>query len=205
MNQDIKTSRDKSRTDPWAGAWRLKEAVRANQTANDVWDDCITRFLGINRTDGRCLDIIDRHGKVTAGQLAAESGLTTGAVTVVIDRLEAVGYVVRTRDPDDRRKIWISVTPVMAEMTERLFAHFQLIGPAVIERFTPDQLAAIVEFLEVGSAVNLGQAALLEQYIDRKGATPQSRLVAARLFARAGQKAMRQRVEALKTGRTPSD
>ncbi|GLQ52938.1 hypothetical protein GCM10010862_01960 [Devosia nitrariae] len=179
--------------------------MRANQTANDVWDDCVTRFLGINRTDGRCLDIIDRHGKVTAGQLAGESGLTTGAVTVVVDRLEAVGYVARTRDPVDRRKIWISVTPVMAEMTERLFAHFQIIGPAVLERFTPDQLAAIVEFLEAGSAINVGQAALLEQYIDRKGATPQSRLVAARLFARAGQKAMKGHVAALKAGRTFND
>jgi len=193
------------RLDAWGGAWRLKEAVRANQTANDVWDDCLTRFLGINRTDGRCMDIIDRHGRVTAGQLAAESGLTTGAVTVVVDRLEAVGYVERKRDSDDRRKVWISITPIMAEMTERLFAHFQLMGPVVLERFTPDQLAAIIEFLEVSSVINIQQAALLEQYVDRKGATPQARLVAARLFARASEKQMKERIEALKKGRVPND
>ena len=194
-----------SSDDPWGGAFRLKEAVRANQTANDVWDDCLTRFLGINRTDGRCMDIIDRHGRVTAGQLAAESGLTTGAVTVVVDRLEAVGYVERKRDSDDRRKVWISITPIMAEMTERLFAHFQLMGPVVLERFTPDQLAAIIEFLEVSSVINIQQAALLEQYVDRKGATPQARLVAARLFARASEKQMKERIEALKKGRVPND
>ncbi|WP_052731976.1 MarR family winged helix-turn-helix transcriptional regulator [Devosia geojensis] len=194
-----------SSDDPWGGAFRLKEAVRANQTANDVWDDCLTRFLGVNRTDGRCMDIIDRHGKVTAGQLAAESGLTTGAVTVVVDRLEAVGYVERKRDPDDRRKVWISITPIMAEMTERLFAHFQLIGPVVLERFTPDQIAAIIEFLEVSSTINIQHAELLEQYVDRKGGTPQARLVAARLFARAGEKQMKERIEALKKGRVPND
>jgi DNA-binding MarR family transcriptional regulator len=187
-----------SSDDAWRGAWRLKEAVRANQTANDVWDDCVTRFFGVNRTDGRCLDVIDRHGKVTAGQLAAETGLTTGAVTVVVDRLEAVGYAERTRDPEDRRKVWITTTPIMREMTERLFAHFQLIGPVVLERFTPDQIAAIVEFLDVSATINLDHAALLEQYVDRKGATPQARLVAARLFARAGEKQM-------KKGRVPND
>jgi DNA-binding MarR family transcriptional regulator len=89
---------------------RFKEAVRANQTATDVFDEALTIFLGINRTDGRCLDIIDRVGRISAGHLANESGLTTGAVTAVIDRLEAAGYARRTRDTLDRRKIWIEVT-----------------------------------------------------------------------------------------------
>jgi DNA-binding MarR family transcriptional regulator len=77
-------------------------AMRAAQTASDLMDEAFCEFLGINRTDGRCLDVIDRLGSVTAGQLAAEIGLTTGAVTAVVDRLEAAALVVRRNDPHDR-------------------------------------------------------------------------------------------------------
>lgn len=180
-----------------AEVMKLKEVVRANQVAQDVWDDCMSRFLGINRTDARCIDIIDRHQKVTAGVLASDSGLTTGAVTVVIDRLEAVGYVVRTRDAADRRKVWISCTPVANEISSRLFAHFQLLTPLLIARYTPDQLAAIVEFLEVGARINLEQAAILEQHVDRKGTTPEALLVAARQFERNAARHMGVMIEAL--------
>src|SRR5690242_15465290 len=102
MNQDIKSSSD-NRTGLLEQ--QFFEAVRANQSATDMFDEAVAQFLGINRTDGRCLDVIDRRGRVSAGQLANESGLTTGAVTVVIDRLERAGYVRRIRDELDRRKV----------------------------------------------------------------------------------------------------
>ena len=66
--------------------------MRAAQAPIDQLDDAACRALGINRTDGRCLDIIDREGPVPAGRLAEASGLTTAAVTAVIDRLEKAGY-----------------------------------------------------------------------------------------------------------------
>ncbi|HZD79103.1 MAG TPA: MarR family transcriptional regulator, partial [Actinomycetota bacterium] len=66
---------------------------RAAQTASDVLDEAAVGVMGINRTDGRCLEIMERSGGLTAGRLASESGLTTGAVTAVLDRLEQAGYV----------------------------------------------------------------------------------------------------------------
>ena len=72
---------------------RLIAAIRVSQNASDVMDEAFGALLGINRTDGRCLDIVQRLGQITAGELAHESGLTTGAVTAVIDRLEQAGYL----------------------------------------------------------------------------------------------------------------
>ncbi len=179
---------------------KLKDVIRADQVAQDVWEDCLARFMGINRTDSRCMDVIDRHGKITAGTLASEARLTTGAVTVVVDRLEAVGYVVRERDPADRRKVWISITPIAGEISSRVFAHFQLLTPLLISRYSPDQLSAIVEFLEVGTRVNLELATILEQHVDRKGTTPQALLVAARQFERNGARHMKAMIDALLNG-----
>jgi DNA-binding MarR family transcriptional regulator len=186
MDQDIKSSSDKSTGDVWSAgdAARLGEAIRTSQVAHDMFDDGYARFMGINRTDARCLDIIERRGRITAGQLASDSGLTTGAVTVVIDRLAAAHYVVRERDPEDRRKIWIALTPLARDLGGRLFAHYQLIGPAVLAQFTPDQVKAIADFMEMGTRVNRELAELLEQHVERGAISSEARLLNARAFQR---------------------
>ena len=70
MNQDISASRQKALAEVTK---RFTDAVRENQTATDLFDEALSQFLGINRTDGRCLDIIDRLGRVSAGQLAIDA------------------------------------------------------------------------------------------------------------------------------------
>ena len=82
----------------------LFEERRVLGVVNDIADQAVADYLGINRTDARCLDIIGRLGGVSAGRLARESGLSTGAVTTVLDRLERAGYARRTSDPGDRRR-----------------------------------------------------------------------------------------------------
>src|ERR671924_373620 len=86
-------------------------AIRAYQTSNDNWDQAMSDHYGINRTDARCIDLIDQAGGMTAGELARAAGLTTGAVTAVIDRLERAGLARRVRDEGDRRRVRIEVTP----------------------------------------------------------------------------------------------
>src|SRR5215217_2824001 len=75
-------------------------------TNRDVaFDKLAAAHLGVSVTDMHCINIVEsRHG-VTAGELAVESGLTTGAVTAVIDRLERGGFARRVRDEHDRRKV----------------------------------------------------------------------------------------------------
>ena len=58
----------------------LSHLVRSNQRTTDVVDDLVAQLLGVNRTDGRCLDLLEQNGRMSAGQLAAGSGLTSGAM-----------------------------------------------------------------------------------------------------------------------------
>ena len=58
----------------------------------DRLDEAVATQFGLNRTDLRCIGILYRRGRVTAGELAEESGLTPGAITTVLDRMERSGY-----------------------------------------------------------------------------------------------------------------
>src|SRR5215218_8350505 len=91
------------------------QLARDHQAANDAFDEVAYQKLGINRTDGRCLDIVENQGRMTAGRLAELSGLTTAAVTAVLDRLEKAGYARRVRDQEDRRQVIVELTPLMTE------------------------------------------------------------------------------------------
>ena len=96
MNKDIRITKDRE-----ALLQQLGDAVREFQRAADAMDDAACARLGINRTDARCMDVLDHRGRMTAGELAQASGLSTGAVTGVLDRLERLGYVRRLRDTED--------------------------------------------------------------------------------------------------------
>src|SRR5947209_10047773 len=98
----------------------LGNEVRANQRATDVVDELICQLLGINRTDGRCLDILDQRGSMSAGDLAEASRLTTGAITAVIDRLERAGLARRVPDPADRRRVLVEPTAKAYETAREL-------------------------------------------------------------------------------------
>jgi DNA-binding MarR family transcriptional regulator len=69
--------------------------------------EAVAERLGLHPTDVECLEILGRHGAITPSRIAALTGLTTGAVTRLADRLERAGYVRRIPDPHDRRKVLI--------------------------------------------------------------------------------------------------
>jgi DNA-binding MarR family transcriptional regulator len=163
---------------------QIGDLSRMSQTATDLFDERVGDFLGINRTDGRCLDIIGRLGRVSAGQLANESDLTTGAVTAVIDRLEAAGYVQRSRDPLDRRKIWVECTPHVNELVAIIFGVYDLLGPIMMRHFTAEQLTGILAFLRIGTKVNQQLAGVLSETTQPRAA-PAAQLEQAQLFRRA--------------------
>jgi DNA-binding MarR family transcriptional regulator len=96
--------------------------------------------LGLSTTDHRCLDLVARaDGPVTAGRIAELSGLSTGAVTGVIDRLEGAGYVRRVRDPHDRRKVLVEVSDSGRTTPAALFGDVLDTLAAVLSRFTPEE------------------------------------------------------------------
>ena len=181
MHQDNQSSREKQRV---ALLEEIGDFSRKSQAAADLFDERISEFLGINRTDGRCLDIVGRHGKVSAGQLSIEAGLTTGAVTAVIDRLESAGYVQRVRDPVDRRKVWVENTAHTNELVDIVFGVYDIIGPIMLRHFTDEQLDGIRAFLRIGTRVNEELAAGLKENT-RPNAAVGERMTQAKLFRRA--------------------
>jgi DNA-binding MarR family transcriptional regulator len=100
----------------------IHEEMRLHAVAGDVLDQAVADHFGINRTDLRCLDIIRRRGRVAAGRLASESGLSTGAVTTVLDRLERAGLARRVADPADRRRVLAELTEKARAETAELYA-----------------------------------------------------------------------------------
>src|SRR5215218_212917 len=93
----------------------LIRLAREHEAANEAFDEVAALKLGVNRTDLRCLNIVENQGPMTAGKLADLSGLTTAAVTAVLDRLERAGYARRVRDQKDRRQVIVELTPLLGE------------------------------------------------------------------------------------------
>ena len=102
--------------------------------------------LGINSTDLECLDLVVLRGPMTAGALAEATGLTTGAITGVIDRLERAGFARRERDPDDRRKVLVRALPEIEVEAAPLFAPMERAAMAVLSSYSDDELALLLTF-----------------------------------------------------------
>jgi DNA-binding MarR family transcriptional regulator len=129
---------------------QLIGAFRDAGNLDGAIEDLAAKRLGISAADLRCVNVIQNAGGLTAGELAREVGVTTGAVTGAIDRLEKVGYAKRVPDPADRRRVRLMVTPRFMERAEAIWAPLaadwqQRVGA----RFTAAELATIVEFLEL--------------------------------------------------------
>jgi DNA-binding MarR family transcriptional regulator len=127
--------------------------------------EVVARRLGLNATDTRCLDLIGRstEGDVTAGDLARETGLTTGAVTGILDRLENAGMVERVRDSGDRRKVVVCPIP---EAMLRVGACYANLGAAMAKLasgYRTQDLELIQGFLEKNLALLKKQIAELSQ------------------------------------------
>jgi len=131
----------------------LSEAVRRNQRSTDAVDEAAQALMGVNRTDGRCMDILDRHGRMTAGELARDARLTTGAITAVIDRLERGGYAHRVPDPDDRRRVLVELTEHARMLSWELFGPLAEAAGPLLDSYDDAQLELLIEFNRLASEV----------------------------------------------------
>jgi DNA-binding MarR family transcriptional regulator len=121
---------------------------RTSGNLDNAFDALAARRLGVNGTDLHCLDILESRSGLTAGELALEAGLTSGAVTGVIDRLERAGYARRAADPGDRRKVKVEVTPAFYQRAEEIWAPLKQEWDVVLaRRFTARELDDVIAFL----------------------------------------------------------
>ena len=129
----------------------LGDEVRANQRATDLVDELLADMLGINRTDARCMDILDQHGSMSAGDLAEASRLTTGAITAVIDRLERAGLARRVPDPSDRRRVLVEPTDKAYELANELMVEpMRRLYLPMAEGYSEQDLRLILDFTRRG-------------------------------------------------------
>jgi DNA-binding MarR family transcriptional regulator len=133
-------------------------AIREYQRANDTFDEAVTVRMGLNRTDGRCIDLLQERRRMTAGELAHETGLTTGAVTAVIDRLEHAGWARRVRDEHDRRRVLVEPTEQTDQLCAEIFGPVIAEGMRYLEKLSIEQLEAIIGFLHHSTDVSLRNA-----------------------------------------------
>ncbi|HEY1855514.1 MAG TPA: MarR family transcriptional regulator [Solirubrobacterales bacterium] len=148
----------------------LIDATRANQVATEKMDEVVGRALGINRTDARCLDVIDRAGQLSAGQLAEQASITTGAVTAVVDRLESKGFVCRVPDPKDRRRVLLEMTELARKRSWELYGPLGERGRQHLERCSEDELRLLIEFMRLGTELNEARAAEIRAELEAEQA-----------------------------------
>ena len=134
-------------------AQQLRNEILGYLGAASDFDERLAKKLKLSRTDMRCLDLISRLGPMTAGRLAEESGLTTGAVTFILDRLEQSGMVTRRRDTEDRRRVWVDIVPEARQLLEVLQQPVAEEMRQVAQRFRADELAIVRDFMRQAKEV----------------------------------------------------
>ncbi len=135
-------------------AEELIRLARDHEAANNAFDEVACQKLGINHTDLRCLNIVDNQGPITAGRLAELSGLTTAAVTSVLDRLERAGYARRVRDQEDRRQVIVELTPLVAERAGPIWGPLGDEARAAMTRMSAEELKGVMDFFRLGIELN---------------------------------------------------
>jgi DNA-binding MarR family transcriptional regulator len=127
----------------------INDKLREMSTETIMFHQAVADVLGLHITDHKCLDIIYRFGAMPAGRLAELTGLTTAAVTSIIDRLEEAGYVRRTNDPKDRRRT--IVEPVQNKKLEKklemIFTPFHQKMYQLFSSYSDSELAFLVDVL----------------------------------------------------------
>jgi DNA-binding MarR family transcriptional regulator len=122
---------------------------RELSTAIVVFHEAVGRKLGLSATERKILDVLTRIGPSTAGQLAEHTGLTSGAITGIVNRLARAGYVRRDANPTDRRSVIVSrrSSPRLNRIRPEIFGP---LGEAITDlsaKYTQAELGAIASYL----------------------------------------------------------
>jgi DNA-binding MarR family transcriptional regulator len=134
----------------------LEHAVRKSSAIGVIFGQTVANAVGISSSDLECLDFLNIEGRVTAGRLAELTGLTTGAITGLVDRMEKAGLVRRERDEEDRRKVYIGIVP---EALGRVGSFYEPLQKAVTknwESYTDAELKLLLRFMTEGYDTMLG-------------------------------------------------
>jgi DNA-binding MarR family transcriptional regulator len=125
----------------------IGEQLRVQSGLALVLHHAVAERFGLNPTDLKCLDIAMREAAPTAGRIAELTGMSTSAVTALLDRLERRGFVERHRDGVDRRKVYVRSTGRHEAELGAVFAPLSAATAGILDDYPEDQLAVVHDVL----------------------------------------------------------
>jgi MarR family transcriptional regulator, organic hydroperoxide resistance regulator len=120
-----------------------------------IYNQQVADRVGLRLTDMQCINVLDLMGPSTPGELARSTGLTTGGVTVMLDRLEKAGYVKREPNPRDRRSVLVHLNPTKMKKMHALYTENNQRMAALLEETSERDVRAIANLL---SSMNASRA-----------------------------------------------
>ena len=142
----------------------LNHAMRNASGQGVIYSQMVAERLGVSSSDLECLDFVVTRGPQTAGDLAEATGLTTGAITGVIDRLEQAGFAQRERDAHDRRKVLVKFQPGAERRIMPLFKPIERASMEVLAGLSDKELALMLDVMtRLSDAANAAMAELRAQ------------------------------------------
>src|SRR5258708_27440360 len=148
---------------------QLAQGRRQARALSGAWARGAADRSGGTVTDLEVIEGLTSSGPMTAGQLADLTGLTTGAITGMLNRLEEAGLVRRERDPKDGRRVIVRINPD-TDQIRGVGPSFDAIGKALeeeIARYTDEQIAFLMEFLKRSNAVSRQEILWLREAPER--------------------------------------
>jgi DNA-binding MarR family transcriptional regulator len=148
-------------------AQELENAMRKSSAQGTIFSQVVADRAGISNSDMECIDFLNVEGRMTAGRLAELTGLTTGAITGVVDRMEKAGLVRRERDIDDRRKVFI--VPATERVTEigRFYEPLQRAMASLVDTYSDAEVKLLLRFATESYQALLGATGELKAMIDK--------------------------------------
>src|SRR6476646_1073 len=134
----------------------LEHAVRKSSALGVIFGQTVANAVGVSSSDLECLDFLNIEGRVTAGRLAELTGLTTGAITGLVDRMEKAGLVRRERDEEDRRKVYIAIVPEALGKIGRFYEPLQKAVTKNWEGYSDAELKLLLRFMTQGYNTMIG-------------------------------------------------
>jgi DNA-binding MarR family transcriptional regulator len=131
-----------------ANATQVITAGRENGVSNVLFRNAVGMKLGLNNADMECLDLLFFRQISSPAELAQYTGLTSGAATSMLDRLEKKGLIARQPHPSDRRSVQIVLVPEAMENIRPLFASVRAAQTELLAAYTPEQLGLLAQYFE---------------------------------------------------------
>ncbi len=128
--------------------------LRKLSTRMVLFQQFAAHSLGLAHTDFKTADILNETGPITAGELAKITGLTTGSVSALIDRLEQAGLVKREKDPKDRRRVIIVLVKNKHSLIRQHFLPLNIAMTELCSHYSEAELALINEFITQTSKIH---------------------------------------------------